>query len=197
MKIKKANRLNSIRGTQRFTKPSQTNGDANVQINSEIAIPQLQNLAQKYIGISNPYGFLTDLRNALGIPNAKGASKYGVVTIFRNEESVLQASIRITNHNSNAETYLTHNANYQYNLSILIRKDFKKNTFKPHDAVRLDEYVYYGKKMVKVKDPLTQIINGIIGFLKSGNYIDTTGVAFLNQSPKKRLNVSTVSPRKR
>jgi hypothetical protein len=37
------------------------------QINSEIAIPHLKKLAQKYIGISNSYGFLTDLRNALGI----------------------------------------------------------------------------------------------------------------------------------
>lgn len=190
-------RLNSIRGTQRFTRPSQTNGAANIQINSEMAISALQILAERYIGISGPHGFLTDLRNALGIPDSNGASKYGVVTIFRNDESVLQASIRITNHNSNAETYLTHNANYQYNLSILIRKDFKKNTFNPHDDVRLDEYVYYGKKMVKIKDPLTQIINGIIGFLKKGNYIDTTGIAFLNQSPKKRLNITTVSPRKR
>ena len=32
---KKAKRLNSIRGTQRFTKPSQTNGVANIRINSE------------------------------------------------------------------------------------------------------------------------------------------------------------------
>ena len=39
-KNKKVTRLNSIRGTQRFTKPSQTNDIANVQINTEIAIPK-------------------------------------------------------------------------------------------------------------------------------------------------------------
>ena len=50
---KKAKRQNSIRGTQRFTKPSQTNSTTNIPINSEIAIPKLEKLAQEYIGISN------------------------------------------------------------------------------------------------------------------------------------------------
>lgn len=45
-KNKKAKRLNSIRGTQRFTKPSQTNGYANIQINTETTIPKLNKLAQ-------------------------------------------------------------------------------------------------------------------------------------------------------
>ena len=63
---------NSIRGTQRFTKPSRTNGVANIQINSEIAI---------------------------------------------------------------------------------------------------------------VENPLSKIINGIVEFLKTGKYVDTTGIAFKNTSP--------------
>ena len=41
---KKARRSNSVRGTQRFTMPSQANGGANIPINSEIAIPKLENL---------------------------------------------------------------------------------------------------------------------------------------------------------
>ena len=73
-KNKKVTRLNSIRGTQRFTKPSQTNDIANVQINTEIAIPKLRKLAQDYYGVTDPYGFLTNLRNALDIPNLEGAS---------------------------------------------------------------------------------------------------------------------------
>lgn len=196
-KNKNAKRLNSVRGTQRFTKPSQTNGGANIRINSETTIPKLKNLAKKYIGVSNPYGFLTDLQNALGIPNSKGASKYGVVTIPKEDGRVLEASLRITNHNSDAETYISHNANYEYNLSILIRKNFKPNTFKPHDDVVLDEFVYYGKRMQRVENPLTQIINSIIGFLQSGVYNDTTGIAFKNQSPqpntenKQNLNCNT------
>ena len=186
-KDKKNIRLNSIRGTQRFTKPSQTNDSANIKINAEIAIHKLEKLAQDYVGVINPYGFLTNLRNALEIPNLEGASKYGVVDIHKDDGSSLEASLRITNHNSNAETYITHNANYEYNLSILVRKNFKKNTFIPHDDVRLDEYVYYGKKMAKVENPLTQIINSIIVFLKTGVYEDTTGVAFRNTSPNSEL----------
>ena len=78
-KDKKNIRLNSIRGTQRFTKPSQTNDSANIKINAEIAIHKLEKLAEDYVGVINPYGFLTNLRNALEIPNLEGASKYGVV----------------------------------------------------------------------------------------------------------------------
>ena len=71
MNNENAKRQNYIRGTQRFTKPSLTNGKANVQINSKTAIIELQKLAEKYIGITNPHGFLTDLRMALGIYNSK------------------------------------------------------------------------------------------------------------------------------
>ena len=45
-KDKKNIRLNSIRGTQRFTKPSQTNDSANIKINAEIAIHKLEKLAE-------------------------------------------------------------------------------------------------------------------------------------------------------
>ena len=180
---KKTKHLNSIRGTRGFTKPSQMIGAANIQINCEIATANLKKLINKYVGVTDPYGFLTNLRNALGIPNTKGASKYGVVTIYKEDGSVIQVSLRITNHNSNAETYITHNANYPYNLSILVRKKFKKNTFIHHNDVRLDEFVYYGKRLQKVKNPLTQIIYGIIEFLETGLYRDKTGIAFINTSP--------------
>ena len=66
--------------------PSQTIGNAKVQINSESAIQELKNVANKYKNINDPRGFLTDLRNALGIPDSKGASKYGVITIPKKME---------------------------------------------------------------------------------------------------------------
>jgi hypothetical protein len=185
-KRKNAINPNSIRGTQRFTRPSRTNGDTNIQIKSDIAIPKLKKLAQDYEGINNTYGFLTDLRNALGIPNTQGASKYGEVVIPKGDGNMLKASLRITNHNSNAETYITHNANYEYNLSILVRKNYNDNNFKSHDDVILDEFVYYGKRLNKLKSPLSQIINSIIGFLEKGIYVDSTGVAFKNTSPQHR-----------
>lgn len=130
-KNKKTIYPNSVRGTQRFTKPSRTNGAANIQINSEIAIPKLKILAEKYYGITDPYGFLTNLRNTLGISDSEGASKYGEVRVKDINGKTILASLRITNHNSNAETYVTHDANYPINVSILVRKNFKKIHLSP------------------------------------------------------------------
>ena len=48
---------------------------------------------------------------------------------------------------SKCKKYIIHNANNEYNLSIVVKREMRINTFKPHDEVRLDEYVYYGKKM--------------------------------------------------
>ena len=179
---KKNIRLNFLKGSQSHS-PSQTNVDAKVQINIETAIPKLEKIAQKYVGIINPQGFLTDLRIALGIPDSQGVSKYGEVLIFKEDVFFLKASLRITNHQANAKQYIIHDTNCEYNLSIVVRREMRRNTFKPHDDVRLDEYVYYGKRMAKVENPLTQIINSIIGFLRTGIYEDTTGIAFRNTSP--------------
>lgn len=62
----------------------------------------------------------------------------------------------------------------------------RTNTFIPNEKVILDEYVYYGKNISKIENPLSQIINSIIGFLQNGKYVDTTGVAFKNSSPQTR-----------
>ena len=181
-KNEKTTRLNLLSRLE-VTSASQTNGVAKIIINNDIVILKLKELAKLYVGITNPQGFLTDLRIALGIPDSHGASKYGYVVIPKQDGSYLQASLRITNHNSNVRTYIDNGVNLEYNLSIVISKRFKTNTFKPHDDVRLDEYVYYGKRMLKVENPLTQIVNSIIGFLQSGVYEDTTGIAFKNSSP--------------
>ena len=117
-KRKNAKRPNFLKGSQSHS-PSQTNGDAKVEINSDITITKLQNLAQKYLGLTDPHGFLTDLRVALGIPDSQGASKYGVVSIPKEDGSILQAPLRVTNHQANANTYIVHNANYEYNLNSL------------------------------------------------------------------------------
>ena len=187
-KNKSAKRPNFHKGSLSHS-PSQTNGDAKVQINSEIAIPKLQKLAETYFGVSDPHRFLTDLRVALGIPDSQGASKYGVVSIPKEDGSILQASLRVTNHQANANTYIDHDANYKYNLSIVVRRKQRKNTFIPNEKVILDEYVYYGTKMQNVENPLTQIVNGIIVFLQSGEYKDTTGIAFKNQSVESKDRV--------
>ncbi len=187
-KNKKAKHLNFHKGSQSHS-PSQMNGAAKVQINSETAIRKLKNLSKKYIGVTNPYGFLTDLRIALGLPDAKGVSKYGVVTIPKEGYEQLLVSLRITNHQANANTYIEHDSNYAYNLSIVVRRKQRKNTFVSNENVILDEYVYYETKMKNIENPLTKIINGIIEFLKTGEYKDMTGVAFKNQSVKAKDRV--------
>ena len=75
------------------------------------------------------------------------------------------------------------------NTSIVVRRKQRKNTFIPNENVILDEYVYYGTKMQNVENPLTQIVNGIIVFLQSGEYKDTTGIAFKNQSVESKDRV--------
>ena len=70
----------------------------------------------------------------------------------------------------------------------MVRKRARKKTFIPHDDVRLDEYIYYGNRLRTVESPLVQIINSIIGFLDSGMYVDTTGVALHNTSPQQPTN---------
>lgn len=118
---RKTNRPNFHKGS-RPRIPSQTIGNTKVQINSDSAIQKLKNLATKYRNINDPRGFLTDLRIALGIPESNGVSKYGVVTIPKDDGTELTISLRITNHQANANTYIEHNANYEYNLSIVIKK---------------------------------------------------------------------------
>ncbi|MBR6054610.1 MAG: hypothetical protein IKP46_04655 [Bacteroidales bacterium] len=184
-KNKKARRLNFHKGRQ-SRNPSQTNGTPKIQIHSGTAIPKLAVLSKKYLGVNDPMGFLTDIRLAIGLPDSKGASKYGEVTIPNKNGQILHASLRVTNHQANAEQYIIHNANLDYNLSIVVRRKWRRNTFVPHDDVKLDEYVYYGRSIASGKDTLTKIINSIIEFLKSGVYVDTTGVALKNTSPVKK-----------
>ena len=50
----------------------------------------LKELAKLYIGVTNPQGFLTDLRMALGIPDSQGASKYAYMIIPQIDGGYLQ-----------------------------------------------------------------------------------------------------------
>lgn len=80
-KNKKSNQRNYI-SRNKSTKASPSVAAAYVVINVESATQRLNELLNTYeekSDWSNPRGFLTDLRTALGIPNTKGASKYGVV----------------------------------------------------------------------------------------------------------------------
>ena len=61
---KSAKRLNFHKGSLSHS-PSQTYGNAKVQINSEIAIPKLQKLAETYLGGIRPTSFFDRFKGCI------------------------------------------------------------------------------------------------------------------------------------
>ena len=172
-----------LRRSLSSNKPSRENDAAKIQINRETAILKLTELEKNYFGINQIYGFLTNIKNAIGLQPSKGASEYGFVIIPKENNETLTASISLTNHHGDARTYIDRNANYEYNLKIAVKKSKIKGVFRPHDNVVLDEYEYTGKELRKVDNALALIIRSIIGFLETGVYEDLTGVAVVHRSP--------------
>ena len=177
-----------LRRSLSSNKPSCKNDAAKIQINRETAIIKLTELEKSYSGINQIYGFLTNVKNAIGLQPSKGASEYGYVIIPREDNDTLTASISLTNHHGDAKTYIDRNANFEYNLKIAVKKSKIKGIFKPDNDVLLDEYEYTGKELKKVENALALIIRSIIGFLQTGVYEDLTGVAVRHHSP---LNETT------
>lgn len=172
-----------LRRSLSSNRPSCKNDTAKIQIIRETAIENLEKLEKSYNGNNEIYGFLTDVKVALGLKPRKGASRYGVVQIPKDDGTILEASISATNHHANAQTYIDHNCNCEYNLKIAVRKSKMKRKFKPHNEVVLDEYEYTGKELKKVENALALIIRSIIRFLQTGVYEDLTGVAVRHHSP--------------
>lgn len=140
----------------------------------------LLNVAEKYAHVNDPEGFITNLKNALGM-NADKASNYNYFVI---REKQMKVSIRVSNHHANAGKYLEHDAN-DFNLSIMVSKRYRKNTFQANPEVVLEEYVYMGRQLEAVESPFSQIALSLAKFLDTGEYVDTTGVAKVNFSPEK------------
>ena len=82
-----------------------------------------------------------------------------------------------------AGKYLEHDAN-DFNLSIMVSKRYRKNTFQANPDVVLEEYVYMGRQLEAVESPFSQIALSLAKFLDTGEYVDTTGVAKVNFSPE-------------
>ena len=119
------------------------------------------------------------MKNALDM-NADKASNYNYFVISKNQ---MRVSIRVSNHHANAGKYLEHDAN-DFNLSIMVSKRYRKNTFQADPDVILEEYVYMGRQLETVESPFSQIALSLARFLDSGEYVDTTGVAKVNFSPE-------------
>ena len=161
------------------TTASQENDAAKVQNKCITAKQKLLNVAKKYAHVNDPEGFITNLKNALGM-NADRASNYNYFVI---REKHMRVSIRVSNHHANAGKYLEHDAN-DFNLSIMVSKRYRKNTFQANPDVVLEEYVYMGRQLEAVESPFSQIALSLARFLDTGEYVDTTGVAKVNFSPE-------------
>ena len=172
-----------LRRSLSSNKPSCKNDAAKIQINRETAIQKLTELEKNYSGIDQIYGFLTNVKRAIGLQPSKGASEYGYIIFPQKNNEVLSASISLTNHHGDARTYVERKANYEYNLKIVVKRSKIKGIFRPHDNVVLDEYEYTGKELRKVDNALALIIRSIIRFLETGMYEDLTGVAVVHRSP--------------
>ena len=175
---------NCIRRNLSSNRPSCKNDNAKIQINRKIAIENLKIMEKKYWGHDTIHGFLTDLKIAIGLTPNKGASEYGFVYIPLEGGADLTASLSVSNHHSNAITYINKDFNYEYNLRIVVRKSKIKGTFKPHNEVILDEYDYTGSQLKKVDNALSLIIKSITEFLTCGKYVDLTGIAVKHSSPE-------------
>ena len=161
------------------TTASQENDAAKIQNKIITTKQNLFNVAEKYAHVNDPEGFITNLKNALGM-NADKASNYNYFVI---REKQMRVSIRVSNHHANAGKYLEHDAN-DFNLSIMVSKRYRKNTFQANPDVVLEEYVYMGRQLEAVESPFSQIALSLAKFLDTGEYVDTTGVAKVNFSPE-------------
>lgn len=173
------------------------NDGANIEIDIETAIANLEYLKNKYKNNKNLRGLYTDLCVALGLPdnldesdnenNDGGVSQYGYVDIDGR-----LISVRISNHNANADTYVENDTNYQYNLSIVVSNRVKTRTFNPNDMVVLDEYVYYGTMIKNFDNPIIEILDNLIQFLKTGKHPDENEskvISFHNVSPEPKEEI--------
>lgn len=166
---------------------SQPSDSAKIRTDVEETKSRLIALAEKWKGVNSVYGFLTDLWQALGIAvldtkQQKGGnpSRYAAFDIGNG----LIVTIRASAHNANAGNYVKDgNVHGDSNLSIVLQKRNRRNTFSPNDAVKLEEYVYVDSRIASVENPLSQIALSLVNYLTYGNYVDTTGVAIPHKSP--------------
>lgn len=172
--------LQELYGRRNVTKTlcNETKSDTKIKINVQTAKQNLQNLKlnlsknrQRLKSLKYLY---TDICTALGI-DSKSPSHYGSFNI-----NGVECSIRVSNHNSNANTY---EISLNNNISLKIRPKTSHNSFKQSNNVTLEEFVYFDYMLKNDGNLVINIIDSIIDYLDTGEYIDKSGVAKKNYSP--------------
>jgi hypothetical protein len=181
---KKALRQQKYGSPQRDTRALCLNAYANVVINPISSIDrllflktELSNNVERKTSLHKLY---SDIIIALGI-NSSESSHYGCFNVddigFHNK-----CTLRVSNHNANAANYIGI-ATYDKNISIVINARRRKNKFKASYHITLIEYCYYDDLIKSCPDLVIKIIDSIIGYLSTGEYVDLSGVAKRNVSP--------------
>ena len=150
----------------------------NVQITPQIAIENLQNLEKQIQKNTNRQKSLkylyNDINDALGINNPN-PSHYGEFVANHNN-----CTIRVSSHNAHASIY---DPNNKTTISIKIRPHKNNNKFQASTDVFLKEFVYYDFMLKNDPNLVFEIIDSIIQYLSTGNFVDKSGIAYKNESP--------------
>ncbi len=157
-------------------KPTETEHDAKVLQNRKNAKEALANVAKTYREITDTKGFLTALKDAMGLIG-NGGSAYRSYELPNGDSFVM----RVSNHNARA-----------YNVkdgerveSIVIKRKHSPNRFEPANGKIVDEYVYFKEDIRKAPaGTLSSIAESISELLDTGEYHDKTGLARENHSPE-------------
>ena len=156
--------------------PTETEHDAKVLQNREKAKEALANVAETYRKVTDTKGFLTSLKDAMGLVG-NGVSAYRSYELPNGDSFVM----RVSNHNARA-----------YNVkdgerveSIVIKRKHSPNRFEPANGKIVDEYVYFKEDIRKAPaGTLSSIAESISELLDTGEYHDKTGLAKDNHSPE-------------
>ena len=111
-------------------------------------------------------------------PEATTASQENDVAKIQKKSELAIANLKII-----AQNYVMRQMSCD-NISIVIKSRRRTaNTFVSSDLVILEEYVYLEKELYSVDSPFSKIAMSLVGFLETGVYVDSTGVARKNVSP--------------
>ena len=168
--------VQSSKAALKHLEPIETEHDAKVLQNREKAKEALANVAETYKKVTDTKGFLTALKEAMGLIG-NGSSAYRAFELPNGDSFV----VRVSNHNARA-----HNVKDGERVeSIVIKRKHSPNRFEPANGKIVDEYVYFKEDIRKAPaGTLSSIAESISDLLDTGEYHDKTGLAKDNHSPE-------------
>ena len=144
----------------------------NASVVPDDSVAKLINLSETYkkIAGNRTRGFITDLSKAIGAQKNDGPSQYKTFNIGGKD-----ITIRISNHNSNVETF---DANNEAEGVSIVISGYKNKGMRNDGSAHVVEFFYPKKSLERAEGkPLVQIIDSVKELLATGEYVDKTGLA--------------------